>query len=102
MVTCRIIEPRLATHIEMYIASDHRYPSDKLIRLFTVPFDWHVVGHLGYAFFGKEAGKQNVCIRQIKLAYAHVRQLGANFKSAAALIIQERSKNGWRIEIRIA
>src|SRR5262249_11750726 len=28
--------------------------------------------------------------------------LGSNFKSAAALIIQERSKNGWRIEIRIA
>src|SRR5215831_11918655 len=102
MVTCRIVETRLATHIEMYIASDHRYPSDNLIRLFTVTFDWHVVGQLGYAFLSKKAGEQDVCIRQIKLAYPHVGQLGANFKSATALIVQEGSEHCRGIEIRVA
>ena len=102
MVTCRIVETRLATHIEMYIASDHRYPSDNLIRLFTVTFDWHVVGQLGYAFLSKKAGEQDVCIRQIKLAYPHVRELGANFKSATVLIVQDSSEHGRGIEIRVA
>src|SRR5215831_3250010 len=102
MTTCRIVEPRLATHIEMYIASDHRYHSDDLIRLFTVTFDWHVVGQLGYAFLCKKARQQDVCIRQIKLADPHVRQLGSNFKSATALIVQDSSEHCRGIEVRVA
>ena len=50
----------------------------------------------------KEARQQDICIRQIKLTYAHIPELRSNLKSAAPSIVEERSKNGWRIEIRVA
>src|SRR4030095_4100853 len=37
-----------------------------------------------------------------KLTYPHVRQLGANFKSATALIVQDSSEHGRGIEVRVA
>src|SRR5437899_2273389 len=50
----------------------------------------------------KEARQQDICIRQIKLTYAHIPELRSNLKSAASLIIEERSKDRWRIEFRVA
>src|SRR5262245_28269816 len=102
MIACRIVEAGPATHRQMHIASDHRHPSDDLIRLFTVLFNRHVVRQLDDAFFGKKARKQDICLRQIELTDPHVREIVSNFKAAAALIVEERGKNRWRIEIRIA
>src|SRR4030095_6520366 len=85
----------------MYIASNHRYPSDDLIRLLTVLFNGHVVRELGYAFFRKKARKQDICIGQIKLTYPHICELGSNVKSPAPLIIKERSKHCRGIEVRV-
>src|SRR5215467_5494647 len=102
MITCRIVETWLARHFELYVASDNGYHSNDLIRLPTVFLDRHVVRQLGHALLRKKPRKQDVCVRQIKLTYPHVFNLGSNFESTASLIIEERGKHCRRVELRVA
>jgi hypothetical protein len=70
--------------------------------MFSALLNRHVICQLGYTFFGKEARQQNIRIRQVELAYAHVRELGRNLKAATFAVIEQRRKDSWRIEIRVA
>jgi hypothetical protein len=92
----------VAKHFELYVASDHGYNSNDLIRLPAVFLDRHVVRQLGYALLREKPRKQDVCVRQTKLTYPHVVNLGSNFESTAALIIVERGKHCRRVELRVA
>src|SRR5215471_143905 len=102
MITCCIVEARLAGHFECYTASDHRHHSNDLIRLPVVFLDRHVVRQLGYALLREKPRKQDICIGEVKLTDPHVPHLRSNFESTASLIIEERGKYCWAIEIRVA
>src|SRR5580700_4841103 len=89
-------------HFETYVAPDYGNHSNDLIRMFSVLLNRHVIRQLGYTFLGKEPRHQNICIRQVKLACAHVRELGLNLKAAALAVIEQRRKDGGGIEIWVA
>src|SRR5574342_1053523 len=102
MITCRIVEARLAGHFERYIASDHGYHANNPIRTLAAWLDRHVVRQLGYAFLREKPRKQNICVRQIKLTDSHVSNIRSNFESTASLVIEKRRKHSRRVEIRVA
>src|SRR5215469_5282853 len=97
-----VIETRLATHFEMYIASDDGDTSDDLVGLLCVLFYWHVVRQLSHAFFGEKSRDQNICFRQIQLTHAHVRQQWPNLETSSLLVIKHGSKDCRGVEIRVA
>src|SRR5215471_12095539 len=86
----------------MYVASDHGYHANDLIRLLVIGLNGHVIGQLGDTFLRKESRQQNVGIRQVQLAYANVFQLRRNLEAAALLVVEHCRKHRRRIEFWIA
>ena len=51
--------------------------SDDLILLGYVLLDRHVIRQLGHSFLSQEARQEDVCVRQVLLAYSRVRKAGS-------------------------
>ncbi len=96
-----IVEPRLATHRKRNGSPDYRYHPNNFVR-FCFAFNGHKVGQFSHSFFRKKSRNKDVCIRQIELTNAHVRQVWLDLKAASLFFIQQRSKYGWGIEVWMA
>jgi hypothetical protein len=82
----------------MHISSDHLYRSDDLIWLCCVLFDRHVIRQLGHPFLSREARQEDVCVRQVQLAYSRIRKARFDLKAATLVLIEQGSKDRWGIE----
>ena len=85
----------------MYIPSDHRDRPDDLIWLRCVPLDWHVIRQLYHSFLSQESRQEDVCVRQVQLAYSRIRKAGFDLKAATLVFIEQGSKDRWGIEFWI-
>lgn len=55
--------------------------SDDLILLGCVLLDRHVIRQLGHSFLSQEARQEDVCVRQIQLAYSRIRKAKFDLKA---------------------
>src|SRR5215472_15113797 len=82
----------------MHVSSDYRDRSNDLIWLCSVLLDRHVIRQLGHSFLSQEARQEDVCVRQIQLAYSRIRKGGFDLKAATLVLIEQGSKDRWGIE----
>src|SRR5262245_35575918 len=101
MSRASIVKPRSTLHDEGNVAL-HRFRSAHDIVRHTGVRDRHEIRYLSDTFVVEEPGEQYVGIRKIQLFVCRFVELGSEIKTAAATGIQQRGKNGWRIERRHA
>lgn len=64
--------------------------------------DWHEIYNLRDAVLSEEARDQDIGIWPIELLASRPLRRWRNFEKSATLGIEQRCKNGWRIEMREA
>jgi hypothetical protein len=60
--------------------------------------DRHVIRQLGHSLLSQEARQQDLCGRQVQLAYSRIRKTGFDFNAATPVLLQPGSKDRWGIE----
>ena len=92
-----IVEARIAPHPETDLAANRLRSAHEVVRDPGV-LDRHEVRHLGHAAVGEKARQQDVGVRKVELLVHRIVELRRDLKAAAAIGVEQRGKDGRRIE----
>jgi hypothetical protein len=60
--------------------------------------DRHAIRQLGHSLLSQEARQEDLCVRQVQLAYSRIRKTGFDFKAATLVPLEQGSEDRWGIE----
>src|SRR5262249_60338544 len=94
----RIVEARIAAHLEAHVAPHRLRPTYQVVRLPDL-FHGHEIGDLGDAVGTEEARQQHIAVGKIELLACGFLEQRRNLEPSAALRVDEGREDRRRVEV---